>query len=329
MDSQGLAKLPMQASATPTAERRSSCALEEKPHFSVLACPETGQPLRRVGDALVSADGARRYPIIRGIPRFVANDFYVKSFSFEWNLHKLTQLDTYGRVSSSEEMFRAKTNLTPEQVNGKLVLDAGMGAGRFTDILVRWGAFVVGVDLSFAVEAAQENFGHNQRVLICQGDIARLPFREKTFDYIISLGVLHHTPHTRRYFSHLPRLLKPGGEIAIWVYSKEPHYRNRQAWIPFTSCLPHGLFYRFCKVFVPWAHGKPRSPLRLYLKRAFPYSDQGLGLENDILDTFDAYSPRHHGTHSQEEVQRWFREMGLVEITSLPWKTAVRGRRPE
>src|SRR5262249_34954211 len=153
--------------------------------------------------------------------------------------------------------------------------------GRFTDILVRWGARVVGIDLSYAVEAAHETFGHLREVLICQADIARLPFREKTFDYIVCLGVLHHTPDTKRHFGYLPRFLKPGGEIAIWVYSDETHYRNRRAWITFTSRLPRRLFYRFCKVFVPWAHAKPRSLLRLYLRRAFPYSVQGLGLEND------------------------------------------------
>ena len=88
------------------------------------------------------------------------------------------------------------------------------------------------------------------------------------------------------------------------------------------------MFHRFCKVFVPWVHRWPPSLLLLYLKHAFPFSDQGLGLDNDILDTFDAYSPRYHGVHSPDEVEEWFREAGLVDIHRLPWNTAVRGRRP-
>src|SRR5207245_7695061 len=130
-------------------------------------------------------------------------------------LHQRTQLDAFRRSTSSEEMLHAKTGLTPEQVKGRLILDAGIGAGRFTDILLKWVALVVGIDLSYAVEAAYQNFGHLPGVLICQADIKRLPFRELTFDYIISIGVLHHTPDTKRYFTYLPRLLKPGGEIAI------------------------------------------------------------------------------------------------------------------
>jgi SAM-dependent methyltransferase len=299
----------------------------EQDLFALLVCPVTGQPLRRVGDALVTPDGQRRYPVVRGVPRFVPSDHYVRSFSYEWNLHKRTQLDTYRADTSSEEMFRRKTGLTPEQVRGKLVLDAGVGAGRFTDVLVKWGARVVGVDLSYAVEAAQENFGRSPQVLICQADIAHLPFAEGTFDYIVSIGVLHHTPDTRRFFSCLPRLLRPGGEIAVWVYPDEGDYVTRAAWIPFTSRIPHRMFYRFCKVLVNWAARHRDSQGAYFLRRVFPISDQGLGLANDILDTFDGYSPRYHGIHSPAEVEGWFREQGLRDIRRLDWNTAVRGRR--
>ena len=60
----------------------------------------------------------------------------------------------------------------------------------------------------------------------------------------------------------------------------------------------------------------------------FPFSDQGLGVENDVLDTFDGYSPRYHGTHSADEVTGWFRAAGLVDVREEGWPTAVRGRRP-
>jgi SAM-dependent methyltransferase len=303
-----------------------SLSLDAKIDFGVLACPETGQPLARQRDELVTPDG-RCYPVVREIPRFVPSDLYVGSFSFEWNTHKRTQLDTFRGDQSSEESFRLKTGLTPEQVRGKLVLDAGIGAGRYTDVLVRWGARVVGVDLSYAVEAAQENFGHLPQVLVCQADIGRLPFRPGTFDYIISIGVLHHTPDTRTYFQGLLRYLKPGGEIAIWVYPTEPDYVNRAAWIPFTRHLPPKMFYRFCRLYVPWSLRHARNPVVRYLRRVFPISDQGLGMENDILDTFDGYSPYYHGIHTPEEVEGWFQEAHLTDIRRLPWNTALRGRR--
>jgi len=304
------------------------CRVSQHPLLSMLVCPVTQQPLLCVGDELVTPDEKHRYPIENGIPRFVESDLYVGSFSFEWNMHKRTQLDTHRQDQSSEAMFQEKTGLTRAQVEGKLILDAGVGAGRFTDILLKWGARVVGIDLSYAVEAAHENFGHRSDALICQADIGNLPFRPGTFDFIISIGVLHHTPDTAKYFSCLPRYLKPGGEIAVWVYPDLEWYLMRRAWIPFTSRIPCKMLYGFCKVFVPWAVKQPRNRLSRWLHKVFPISDQRLGVENDILDTFDGCSPRYHGVHSTDEVVGWFRNAGLVDIKPQATLTSVRGRRP-
>jgi hypothetical protein len=144
--------------------------LHEKNLFGRLADPESGAALRRDGDFLVSVSG-RRFPIVREIPRFVANDLYADSFSFEWNTHSTTQLDSHRDDRSSTEIFTAKTGLREGDVRGKLVLDAGVGAGRFTEVLSRWGADVASADLSYAVEAAQKNFGHLKTVMVCQADI--------------------------------------------------------------------------------------------------------------------------------------------------------------
>ena len=263
--------------------------LEQKAAFSALACPATGQPLRRHGDRLVTPDGAHSYPVVREVPRFVGSDLYTRSFSFEWNVHNSTQFDSHRADSYSEDTLREKTGLTPEQVRGKLVLDAGVGAGRYTEILAGWGATVVGVDLSYAVEAAHVHFRHRPEVLIAQADIGRLPFAPGTFDLIISIGVLHHTPDTRSYFSALPRLLKPGGEIAIWVYPDTPDYLTRSYWVPFVHRVPRQWYYSFCKVFVPWAVRRFDTQLGRWLYRRFPFSCQNRGLENDVLDTFDGY----------------------------------------
>ena len=293
----------------------------------VFRCPTCGETLDRWSPTTLACAAGHDVPVIRGIPRFVSSDHYAGSFSFEWNTHDRTQLDVYRGDQSSEEIFRQKTGLTPEMVRGRLVLDAGVGAGRFTDILSRWGASVVGVDLSYAVEAAHRNFADRPDVLIAQADIGRLPFAEATFDVIISIGVLHHTPDTRAYFQKLVPLLRPGGRMAIWVYPREGLFVTRSAWIPFTSRIPTRAFYAWCQWFVPRAQRLPARHLQA-LSRLFPFSMQGLGIENDILDTFDGYSPRYHGVHSPEEVKGWFRDAGLADLREYTtFRTAVRGRR--
>jgi SAM-dependent methyltransferase len=265
---------------------------------------------------------------VRGIPRFVGNDHYVGSFSFEWLTHCTTQLDSRTGKTESELTLRQKTGLSPEAVRDKLVLDAGVGAGRFSEVLLRWGARVAAVDLSFAVEAARENLKDHAELVLAQADIGRLPFAPGTFDFIVSIGVLHHTSDTKAHFAGLVPLLKPGGTICVWVYPNEGDYAKRAAWIPFTRRIPSRWFHSWCKCFVPLARRARAHPLVAFLQGVFPVSDQGLGLENDVLDTFDAYSPWFHGVHTPEEVMQWSREAGLVNVRSLSRDTSVRGERP-
>jgi SAM-dependent methyltransferase len=293
---------------------------------ALLCDPRTGTSLRREGDVYVGA--SHRYPIIGGIPRFVPGDLYARSFSFEWNAHDRTQLDIYRDDEPSKREFVCKTGFTPNFLAGKLVLDAGVGAGRYTDVASRWGADVVAVDLSYAVEAAQRNLGERPNVWIAQADIGALPFPPASFDVVFSIGVLHHTPDTRAYFNKLVPLVKPGGVIAIWVYPNSEAYMTRQRWVRFVNKLPERMFYAWCRWFVPWAEARLDRPLVGAIRRAFPFPTHGLGVEYDILDTFDGYSPAFHGVHSPEEVEAWFREAGLEDVQRpSTWDTCVRGAR--
>jgi hypothetical protein len=55
----------------------------------------------------------------------------VRSFSYEWNRWDDVQLDMANGRTESEETFVEKTDLTPEDVRVKLVLDVSCSAGRF------------------------------------------------------------------------------------------------------------------------------------------------------------------------------------------------------
>jgi len=74
------------------------------------------------------------------------------------------------------------------------------------------------MDLSLAVEACYQNLFHRGNVMVVQADIFNSPFELESFDVIVSIGVLHHTPDPRLAFRSLVGLLKPGGLIGIWVY---------------------------------------------------------------------------------------------------------------
>jgi len=79
---------------------------------------------------------------------------------------------------------------------------------------------VIGIDLSEAVEVAYQNTLDLPNVHIIQGDIYNLPF-SINFDYIYSVGVLHHLPDPGAGFLSLTKVLGPGGAISAWVYGRE------------------------------------------------------------------------------------------------------------
>src|SRR5688572_6032583 len=274
------------------------------------------------------------FPIVRGIPRFVGGDQYVGSFSYEWNRWNQVQLDIANGRRESEETFAEKTAFTPDGLRGKLVLDVGCGAGRFLDVASRWGAEVVGIDLSFAVEASQQNVGARPNVSVIQADVFRLPFRAATFDAIFSIGVLHHSRDTREAFIQLPRLLKNGGDLAVWLYYYQDRVYNaasdfwRAVLRPFPSSVVYAWSWLIVTLFSdlwatpimskrPWGHLRRILPVNTHPDRHWR-----------ILDTFDWYSPRYQDKDcSPSRVFGWCVEGQIRDVQALSFPTSIRGRR--
>ena len=178
-----------------------------------LASSETGEPLsleneKYNGDDIVSgtlvSKNGEQFPIRDGIPRFV-DSHYANNFSLEWHKHSRTQYDKPGMDLSEEQFFRY-TNWTPSELKGKLILDAGCGSGRFSEIALKYGAKVIAFDLSESVDEARRNLMHYDNFSVLQADIYRLPFLPETFDYVYCIGVLQHTPNPIKSLQCLLRL---------------------------------------------------------------------------------------------------------------------------
>ncbi|TAJ23040.1 MAG: methyltransferase domain-containing protein [Nitrospirae bacterium] len=271
----------------------------------------------------------RSYPILKGIPRFVETDAYVGSFSFQWNVHRKTQVDSLSGHAESHKTFETKTGFTGSDLAGKLTLDVGCGTGRFMEVAADAGAEVIGLDLSYAVDAAYANMGRRRGIHIIQADVFKPPFRPATFDAIYSIGVLHHTPSTREAFLALTPLLKPNGVIAIWVYVWAGEYSKRLDRVrKLTVGLPERLLYGLCWVVVPMLHFLAKVPLLGRAAYHVPTSNQGRGLAWDVMDTFDVYAPRYQWKHEEPEVMGWFKEAMLESVSALSFPVSVRGRKP-
>jgi SAM-dependent methyltransferase len=294
----------------------------------LLVDPESGGQLRLDEAGAHSARGLVA-PRRDGVLRFVESDSYAESFGKEWNWFSTTQLDRPDEQrTESRETFFEKTGFSPEELNGKTILDVGCGMGRFAQVAADHGARVVGVDLSVAVEAANANLGTLPNTAFLQADVFKLPLKPESFDLIYSLGVLHHTPDTRAAFCELPRLLRPGGKLAIWVYTDEltPRYLVADLLRRITSRMPPRRLLSLCRIAIPLGRVY-RNRFGKYLLPILPAS-QHPDPEWRVLDTFDWYAPRYQWKHSAPEVESWFSEVGLIDVDRHPVPVSVSGRRP-
>jgi SAM-dependent methyltransferase len=227
-------------------------------------------------------------------------------------------------------------------MEGQTILEAGSGAGRFTEILVATGATVFSFDYSNAVDANWSNNGRNQNLQLFQADICHLPLPRASFDRVMCLGVIQHTPDPRATFKSLAEQVRPGGEIVIDVYAKK--WSSLLHWKYLLRPLARGIgnknLYRLVSVAVPIL-----LPLTSVLRRLagrvgarlipiVEYSYLGLPKELNkewaILDTFDMYSPVHDHPQPIHAVRRWFVEAGFcnVNVAFGPNGIIARGRRP-
>jgi 2-polyprenyl-3-methyl-5-hydroxy-6-metoxy-1,4-benzoquinol methylase len=260
-----------------------------------------------------------------GVPRFVPDEGYADSFGFQWNRFRRTQLDSHtGRSLSADRLFLATR--WPRDLSGDTVLEAGSGAGRFTEVLLAAGATVFSFDLSSAVDANQANNGSSPRLNLFQASIYEIPLRKQSFDKVICLGVLQHTPDPRRAFGELASFVRPGGEIVVDVYAR--NLRAMLGWKyllrPITKRLPKRALFRLVQGTVALLLRPAILARRLFGRagaRLFPileYSHLGLPLplnrDWSVLDTFDMYSPAHDHPQTLAQMRRWCEELGLGDI---------------
>lgn len=95
-------------------------------------------------------------------------------------------------------------------LRGARLLDAGCGPGWYVDALRAAGASVVGLDGDR--EALADRASPIPGLL--QGDAARLPFADATFDGVVCSNLLEHAADTVGVVDELARVLRPGG----WGY---------------------------------------------------------------------------------------------------------------
>lgn len=327
--------------------------------LNVLVDPITHLPLTlrdaRDSDADVRTGtlaGDSNYPIRDGIPRFVSHtergqEQVKSSFGFKWSVRSGYEHPRVNELNEEMELTRYGLSTIDEFralfAKRRRVLDAGCASGHHSSIYLTPNAHPmewVGTDISSAIDIAQERLGKIPGTSFVQADIHHLPYRDASFDLIISRGVMHHTPSTVAAFRSLVRVLEPGGEFIFFVYRKngpvreftDDHIRSilaamppEQAWEALRPLTMFGesLSKSNAEIEVPMDIpylGIPKGvyPVHMLIYNYFvkAFWKPGWGYDESNLISFDWYHPTYAFRHTEDEVRTWCEESGL-SITHL------------
>lgn len=112
--------------------------------------------------------------------------------------------------------FLSKIGLVKED---NLILEIGCGAGRMVDYLNQNGFNIVGFDFSkTTIQKNRIQYHGTQQWLIASGD--RLPFKDSSFDTVMSFDVFEHIPDSRKHLSEVRRILRPNGSYLFQTPNK-------------------------------------------------------------------------------------------------------------
>lgn len=343
--------------------------------LDLLACPSCQGDLSLEANPRASREGSlacwsckARYPVISGIPRFVpsedasasnriANQFEVEFSTLrdqdrdmdplelrEYYFFSRTGLDPAIYEAIPFDPYRTEVPDTTYRPDGtflknQLVLDAGCGPARFTEIAALHGSrLVVGLDLGDHIDRAASRCAHLQNVAFVQGSLLSPPFKPGVFNVVFSIGVIHHTPAPKIGLSKLVEVVAPGGLLSVWVYPPEYWGRGPQRAIAralhrWISHMDPQSGLRFCE---RWLYPLGMLQMKVHRNRAFRYLFAPLFLikvprhpsrEVMLATIFDYYAPIHISTHAPDELAGWLQELGLAEVQTLPVQTSAIGKR--
>ena len=138
----------------------------------------------------------------------------VQSFGEEWL--KFNDFSDEAITESANEYF----DILSDQIINKntYAIDIGCGTGRWTKFLTDKVGFIEAIDPSNAIFAADKLLGKIENVRLTKASTDNIPFADETFDFAMSIGVLHHIPDTQQAMMDCVKKIKRGGYFYCYLY---------------------------------------------------------------------------------------------------------------
>jgi SAM-dependent methyltransferase len=218
-----------------------------------------------------------------------------KSFSEQWSYFKSGDKTWNQTLEERKRMLLFELGLSEKQIRGKRVLDIGCGNGTISKCFSDMGAFVTGIDISDSVKEAKMRYPEIDFFQINILDIGF--FTGEKFDIVYSKGVLHHTGDTYGAFNNAVDLVKKGGILYVWLYSKSTGFK----WFTLKFIKPITKRLPFKKVFFV-----PIALLRM-VREGKSYSEA-------MVNTFDFFSCPYRDEYDEIDIEKWFIRCGFTDI---------------
>ena len=144
-------------------------------------------------------------------------DKTIEDFGEEWNLYNYSNHDT-----ETEKIFKDYFDVFPwdkDKNAGLNCLDLGCGTGRWSKILSRHVKQILLMDPSSkALNIAKQNLSGIKNVNFLNSKFEDAEFKNENFDFVFSLGVLHHMDNTLDQLKKINKILNSEGFVLIYLY---------------------------------------------------------------------------------------------------------------
>ena len=247
-----------------------------------------------------------------------------KSFAYEWE--KFSKMLPEWKKNFD---FYFQPIKDKDYLKGKTILEIGCGKGRHTFYASQVAEEVVAVDFGRAVDVAMLNNSDAKNIYFIQADIYNLPFRNNFFDFVFSIGVLHHLPTPEQGFNKILNLLKSGGGVLIYVYHsfskmtfKYYLLKPVNLFRTLTTKISYNSLYILCYPIAFLSYIILILPYKLFFRRIIK-EGWPLGAYADypfqviLNDTFDRFSAPIENRYSKEQIAKWYKNAGLRDINIL------------
>jgi SAM-dependent methyltransferase len=138
----------------------------------------------------------------------------VQSFGEEWKKFYNFDEDDIEKVGSEYFDIINDTILN----KNSYVMDVGCGTGRWTKYLQNKVKFIEAIDPSNAIFYADKLLKGTDNIRLSKASTDTIPFDDNTFDFVMSIGVLHHIPNTQKAMDDCVKKLKIGGYFYVYLY---------------------------------------------------------------------------------------------------------------